>query len=65
MELYKVVFSNGKKKFYESKKTFDQHWPNNLRYSKWYDVVVYKINCKEQDWKCIRRVGPDINYQSG
>jgi hypothetical protein len=64
MELYKVTLPFLKKKFYESKKSFDQHWQNNLRYSKYGDVVAYKVDWKEQEWKCIRRVGPIVNYHS-
>jgi len=56
MELYKVVLPYHKKKFYESKKSFDQHWQSNLRHAKYGDVIAYKIDWKEQDWRCFRRV---------
>ena len=39
MEIYKVTLPRFIKKFYESKKSFDQHWPINLRHSKYGDVV--------------------------
>ena len=66
MELYKVILPHNKKKFYESKKTFDKHWPNNLRYAKYGDVIVFKIDWKEQEWKCIRRINDQtgVNYLS-
>lgn len=62
MELFKVMLPHNKKKFYESKKAFDQYWKDNLFYSKYGDVVAYEIDWKEQEWRCIRRVGPAINY---
>ena len=64
MELYKVELPHFKKRFYESKRTFDQNWARNLKRSRYGDVVAYKIDWKEQNWKCIRRVGPNINYYS-
>jgi len=65
MNLYKVKLPYGKNKFYESKRTFDQNWPNNLRKAKYGDVVAYEIDWKEREWKCIRRVGPNMSYHSG
>jgi hypothetical protein len=63
MELFKIQRGNVKK-FYESKESFDRFWPTQLRYSKHYDVVAFKLDWKEREWKCIRRVGPKIGYYS-
>lgn len=63
MELYKVTLPHGKKKFYESKKSFDQYWLGNVRYSKYGLVTAYKMDWIKQEWKCIRRVGPDDCYK--
>lgn len=57
MELYKITIGI-KKKFYESKKTFEQHWEYHQRWAEWYDVIAYQIDCKNQCWKEIRRIGP-------
>ena len=64
MQVYKVVLPYGGKRFYESKKEFDRYWPNNLKRAKFGAVVAFKIDWKEHDWKCIRRIGPNINYYS-
>ena len=59
MELFKITIGI-KKKFYESKKTFERNWKYHLRYSKWYYVIAYQIDCKNQCWKEIRRVEPKV-----
>ena len=62
MELFKITI-RGKKKFYESKVMFERHWKYYLTMdAKYYDVVAFTIDWKEQNWKCIRRVGPQINW---
>ena len=54
MELYKIEIGNTRKRFYESKKTFDYNWLYHIRsWSKWYDVTAYKIDCKNECWKLI------------
>ena len=62
MELFKVTLPYNKKKFYESKKMFDKHWPRNLRRARYGDVAAYQIDWKEREWSCIRRIGPGINW---
>lgn len=55
MELFKITIGI-KKKFYESKKTFEQNWKYHTRYSRWYDVIAYQIDWENQCWKEIRRI---------
>jgi len=57
MELYKIK-RGAIKKFYESKRTFEQHWDYHLRYARHYDVIAYEIDWENRKWKEIRRVGP-------
>ena len=56
MELYKITIGNHKKRFYESKKTFDYHWLHHIiSWSKWYDVTAYQIDCKNECWILLRK----------
>ena len=63
MELFKITFDK-KKKFYESRDTFELNWDRHVKLSKFYDVTAFKLDWKEREWKCIRRKGPKINYYS-
>ena len=63
MDLFKIQHGNIKK-FYESKESFDKFWPTQVRYSKHHDVIAFKLDWKEREWRCIRRVGPNVNYYS-
>ena len=55
MELFKITIGI-KKKFYESKKSFEDYWKYHTKWSQWYDVIAYQIDCKNQCWKEIRRI---------
>jgi hypothetical protein len=56
MELFKITIGI-RKKFYESKKTFEQNWKYHIEHwSKWCYVIAYQIDWKNQCWKEIRRV---------
>jgi len=54
MELFKITIGI-KKKFYESKKSFENFWKYHTRYSSWYNIVAYQIDWKNHCWKEIRR----------
>lgn len=63
MELFKIAIGSRKKRFYESKQTFEQNWKYYLQYdAKYEDVCAFTLDWKEREWKCIRRVGPKINW---
>ena len=55
MEIFKIIIGI-KKRFYESKKTFEQNWKNHTKRYKCYDIVAYQIDWENQCWKEIRRV---------
>jgi hypothetical protein len=62
MELFKIKIARGKrglkKKFYESRKSFEKYWISHQRYSKYYEVIAYQIDWENKCWKEIRRVSP-------
>jgi hypothetical protein len=67
MELYKVTLPYGKKKFYESKRMFDKHWPRNEQKSNYGSVSAYILDWNEREWRCIRTINKraGLNYYSG
>ena len=53
MNLYKITFGT-QRKFYESKKTFEQNWIRHIqRYASCYEMIAYKF--EDENWKEIRR----------
>ena len=66
LELYKVTIASVyggqiKKKFYESTRTFEQHWKYHKDHNaKWYHVIAYQIDWKNKCWKKIREKSPSI-----
>jgi hypothetical protein len=55
MELFKITIGI-KKKFYESKKSFEDYWKYHTKRYKCYNIVAYQIDWKNQCWKEIRRI---------
>jgi hypothetical protein len=60
MELFKITIGI-KKKFYESKQSFETYWKQHVKgWSKWYTVVAYQMDFKNKCWKEIRRIEPKV-----
>jgi hypothetical protein len=61
LQLFKIQIRNIKM-YYETKELFEKSWKASIKYSKIDDVIAFTIDWKERDWKCIRRIGPNISY---
>ncbi len=59
MDLYKIIIGEKyrtKRKYYESKKTFDTWWQRHASHYSGSSIIAYKLDYKKKDWKEIRRV---------
>jgi hypothetical protein len=54
-QIYKVTRGTIKR-IYESRKAFEQYWPDHQRHAKYHDVIAYKLDFETRKWIEIRRI---------